>query len=47
LALDAIRQKGLQAALDMAIKDKEEWMVKLTTAIEAYKNFKGRDENPP
>jgi hypothetical protein len=45
-ALDAIRQKGLQAALDKAItdKDKEEWAEKLTTAIEAYENFKGRDE---
>ena len=41
-ALDAIRQKGLQAALDKAHKDKEEWTEKLTTAIEA-----GRNENPP
>ena len=32
-ALYAIRQKGLQAALDKAIKDKEEWTEKLTTAI--------------
>jgi hypothetical protein len=46
-ALDAIRQKGLQAALDKAIKDKEEWTKKLTTAIEVYGNYKGRDEIPP
>jgi hypothetical protein len=46
-ALDASRQKGLQSALDKAIKDKEEWMEKMTTAIEAYKIYKGRDENPP
>ncbi len=47
LALDAIRQNGLQSALDKAIKDKEEWTEKLTTAIEACENYKGRDENPP
>ena len=46
-SLDAIRQKGLQSALDKAIKDKEEWTEKLTMAIEAYGNYKGRDENPP
>ena len=46
-ALDAIRQKGLQSALDKAIKDKEEWTEKLTKPIEAYENFKGSDENPP
>jgi hypothetical protein len=40
-ALDAIRQKGLQSALDKAIKDKEEWTEKLTTAIEAYGKGKG------
>ena len=45
-ALDAIRQKGLAAAIDKAIKEKEEWTEKLTKAIEAYKNFKERDENP-
>jgi hypothetical protein len=39
--------EGLQSALDKAIKDKEEWMQKLTTAIEANGNYKGRDENPP
>jgi hypothetical protein len=46
-ALDAIRQKCLQSALDKAINDKEEWTKKLTTAIEAYGNRKGRDESPP
>ena len=46
-ALDAIRQKGLQSALEKAIKDKEELTTKLTTAIEAYDNYKGREENPP
>jgi len=46
-ALDAIRQKGLQTALDKVIKDKEEWTEKFTMAIEAYGNYKGRDENPP
>ena len=40
-ALDAIRQKGRQPALDKAIKDKEEWTEKLTTAIEAYGKGKG------
>jgi hypothetical protein len=47
LALDAIRQKGLQSALDKVIKDKEELTKKLTTAIEDYGNYKGRDKNPP
>ena len=46
-ALDAIRQKGLQSALEKAVKDKEEWREKLTMATEAYGNYKGRDENPP
>ena len=46
-ALDAIRQKGLQAALEKASKDKEECTKKLTMAIEALANYKGRDENPP
>jgi hypothetical protein len=46
-ALDAIRQKGLQSALEKAIKDKEEWTKKLTKATEAFGNYKGRDENPP
>ncbi len=36
-----------QAALDKAIKNKEEWTEKLTTAIEVYGNYKGRDESPP
>ena len=46
-ALDAIRQKGLQAALEKASKDKEECTKKLTKANEALANYKGRDENPP
>ncbi len=46
-ALDAIRQKGLQSALEKVIKDKEEWMKKLTKAIEAFKYYKGRDDTPP
>ena len=46
-ALDAIRQKGLQSALDKAIKDKEEWTKKLNKATEVFGNYKGRDENPP
>ena len=37
-ALDAVRQKGLQSALDKVIKDKEELTEKLTTAIEVYGN---------
>ena len=46
-ALNAIRQKGLQSALEKATKDKEEWMKKLTMAIEVFGNYKGRDENTP
>ena len=46
-ALDAIRQKGLQTALEKAVKDKEECTKKLTKASEAFKNYKGKDENPP
>jgi hypothetical protein len=46
-ALDAIRQKGLESNLEKAIEDKEEWKKKLTTATEAYGNYKGKDENPP
>ena len=45
-ALDAIRQKGLQTALEKAVKDKEECTKKLTKASEAFKNYKGKDENP-
>ena len=41
-ALDAIRQKGLQAALEKASKDKEECTKKLTKANEALANYKGR-----
>ena len=46
-ALNAIRQKGLQIALEKAAKDKEECTKKLTKASEAFKNYKGKDENPP
>jgi hypothetical protein len=46
-ALDVIRQKGLQSALERAIKDKEEWTKKLNKATETFGNYKGRDENPP
>ena len=46
-ALDAFRQKGLQTALEKAIKDKEECTQKLVEANEALANYKGRDENPP
>jgi len=45
-ALDAIRQKGLQLALDKAIKDKEEWTKKLNKATEAFENYKGWDYHP-
>ena len=46
-ALDAIRQKGLQTALEKAIKDKEECTKVLVKANEALANYKGRDETPP
>ncbi len=46
-AIDAIRQKCLQSALEKAIKDKEEWTKKLTRAIKAFENYKRRDGNPP
>ena len=45
-ALDAIRQKGLQTALEKAVKDKEECTKKLTKASEAFENYKGKDKNP-
>ncbi len=45
-ALDAIRQKGLQTALEKAVKDKEECTKKLTKAKTAVENYKGKDENP-
>ena len=45
-ALDVIRQKCLQSALEKAIKDIEEWMKKLTKADEAFKNYNGSDGNP-
>ena len=40
-ALDVIRQKGLQLALEKAIKDKDEWTKKLNKATEAFRNYKG------
>ena len=46
-ALNAIRQKGLQAALEKVIKDKQECTKMLTKANEVFGNYKGRDENPP
>ena len=46
-ALDAIRQKGLQTALERAMKDKEECTKVLVKANEALANYKGRNENPP
>ena len=46
-ALDAIRQKGLQTALEKAVKDKEECTKKFTKASEAFDNYKGKNENPP
>ena len=45
-ALNAIRQKGLQNALEKAIKDKEECNHKLIKASEAFANYTDRDENP-
>ncbi len=44
--LDAIRQKGLQAALEKAGKDKEECSQKLIEASKALANYKGREKNP-
>ena len=46
-ALSAIRQKGLEAALEKAVKDNEECTPKLHQATEALANYKGWDENPP
>ncbi len=46
-ALDAIRQKGLETALEKAIKDKEECSQKLLEASEALANCTGKDETPP
>ena len=46
-ALDAIRQKGLQTALEKAVRDKEECTKMLAKASEAFNNYKGKDENPP
>ena len=43
--LNAIRQKGLQTALEKAIKEKEECTKKLVEAKEALANYKGRDKN--
>ena len=46
-ALDTISQKGLEAALEKAVKDKEECTWKLQQATEGLANKKDRDENPP
>ena len=46
-ALDATRQKGLETALEKAVKDKEECTKKLAKASEVFENYKGKDENPP
>ncbi len=46
-ALDAIRQKGLEAAIEKAVKDKEECTQRLQQAQEAFANYQGMDENPP
>ncbi len=46
-ALDAIKHKCLQTALEKAVKDKEECTKKLNKASEAFENYKGKDENPP
>ena len=46
-ALDAIKQKVLQTALEKAMKEKEECTKVLVKANEALANYKGRDENPP
>ena len=46
-ALDAIRQKDLEAALEKAVKDKEECTQKLQEATDTFVNYKGQDENPP
>ena len=42
----ALRQKGLEAALEKAVKDKEECNQKLQESSEALINYKGKDENP-
>ena len=45
-ALDAIRQKGLQTALEKVIKDKEECTKVLVKANEALANYKGSSPPP-
>ncbi len=45
-ALDAIRQKSVQTALEKVIKNKDECTQKLVKANEALANYKGRDETP-
>ena len=47
LALDAIKQKGLEAAMEKSVKDAEECTQKLQRAQEVFANYKGTDENPP
>ena len=46
-ALDAIRQKGLQTALEKAVKDKEECVKNLTKAETALENYQGKAEERP
>ena len=46
-ALDRIRQEGLQAAIEKAVKDKEECVQRLQWAQKAFANYKGKDESPP
>ncbi len=41
-ALDSIRQKGLETALEKAVKEKEECRKKLTKASEALKTTRER-----
>ena len=46
-ALDAIRQKGLESAIEKAVKDEEESTQRLQQAQEAFADYQGTDENPP
>ncbi len=46
-ALYAIRQKGLQTALEKVIKDKVEYTKRLVEANEALENYKARTRTPP
>ena len=42
LALDTIKQKGLEAAMEKSAKDEEECAQKLQRAQEVFANYKGR-----